>query len=278
MNFPRYWAQGVDGGFRCWRWSDRSMEEAQSLAGAAVASLRARFPDNWPPPPGYGYADRPLREPVLREVRDAAGEVAAVISRNAYGCQILNAASAMFVDVDLPDQPEKKPGGLLASLFSSKTSAVASPLDAAIARAENWARNHPGWNWRAYRTRAGLRLLATHRTFSPSDPQCQEVFDAVGADFLYRRLCAVQECFRARLTPKPWRCGVSAPRSQWPFADPAAERLFQSWEAGYRTACQGKATCRRLRDLGSGEFHPSIEPLVTLHDEATMASFDLPLA
>ena len=80
--------------------------------------------------------------------------------------------------------------------------------DSAIAKVENWTRNNPDWGWRIYRTRAGLRLLATHALFDPEAAASDGVFDALGADPLYRQLCKTQKCYRARLTPKPWRCGI----------------------------------------------------------------------
>ncbi len=62
------------------------------------------------------YLDRPMREPVLREVKKDNGELAAVVTRNSYGCLVLNTARVMFVDVDLP---ELKPEGGFWSRFRS---------------------------------------------------------------------------------------------------------------------------------------------------------------
>src|SRR5206468_2344650 len=103
---------------------------------------------------------------VLREIKNSSGELAGVITRNSYGCLVLNTARVMFVDVDLP---EPKPlGGFLKKLFSK---AEKPPSDEAqnrvVLQAEKWAANNPGWGWRIYRTRAGLRLLATHALFDP---------------------------------------------------------------------------------------------------------------
>ncbi len=81
-----------------------------------------------------------------------------------------------------------------------------------IAKAELWTRNHSDWGWRIYRTRAGLRLLATHALFDPETAAADGVFDALGADPLYRQLCKTQKCFRARLTPKYWRCEATVRR------------------------------------------------------------------
>jgi hypothetical protein len=76
-----------------------------------------------------------------------------------------------------------------------------------MTKIENWSRNHPEWGWRIYRTRAGLRLLATQGLVEADSDVADGVFEALGADPLYRKLCKTQKCFRARLTPKPWRCG-----------------------------------------------------------------------
>ena len=65
MNFPPYWARGEYDGFLTWRWSSQSLAEAQSLADDAAQKIAERF-----------------REQVLREIKDAAGEIYAVITRN----------------------------------------------------------------------------------------------------------------------------------------------------------------------------------------------------
>ena len=57
-----------------------------------------------------------------------------------------------------------------------------NPLNDAVTKAEQWARNHDGWGWRIYRTRAGLRLLATHALFEPEIAVSDGLFDALGAD------------------------------------------------------------------------------------------------
>jgi hypothetical protein len=278
MNFPRYWARGRSGDFSAWRWSHLSYEDALAAANAAAAQLRARFEENRPAQ-RYGYADRPLREPVLHEMRDTAGNLSAVVTRNSYGCDVLNAASAMFVDIDLEGPQEANGPGILGSLFSSKPQAPpAAPLASAFARAQAWAYSQPGWNWRVYRTRNGLRLLATHAVFDSKDPYCHAVYDAVGADPLYRRLCDAQQCFRARLTPKPWRCDVNAPPYRWPFLEAAAEQAFLEWQAKYRAATNGHATCQLLPDIGTGFVTQELHAIIALHDNVSRASSGLPLA
>lgn len=275
MNFPKFWARGQSGDLTVWRWSDQSLDEARAEAQATAARMAAqgKFPDH-----GYGYGDRPVREPVLREMRDATGELTHAITRNSYGCQVMNSAIALFVDVDLPEE-KPKAGGLFGGLFGKKAPEPADPAAAAMARASAWAQQHPGWNWRIYRTKAGLRLLATHARFDPSDPVCEQVFAALGADPLYRKLCQTQNCFRARLTPKHWRCTPAAghPPARWPFESAAAEKAFEDWDAKYQAAARTKATCHLL-SAGWGEIHPDLQEMVALHDYTTRAlsqGFDL---
>jgi hypothetical protein len=230
MNFPPFWAKGTSGDFSCWRWSFNSTAEAQSLANQAAQQLADHFRGGGVPQKHHGYyPNRPFREPVLREIKNGAGEVAAVVTRNSYGCVVLNTARVMFVDVDLPEP--KPAGGLWKKLFGKpEVAPPGNPQAEAIAKAEAWTRNHPDWGWRIYRTRAGLRLLATHALFDPEIAVSDGVFEALGADPLYRRLCKTQKCFRARLTPKYWRCRGNRPPARWPFEDEKAERRFNKWQ------------------------------------------------
>src|SRR5205814_5995494 len=63
---------------------------------------------------GY-YPDRPFREQVLQQMKTSSGDVAAVVTRNSYGCLVLNTSQIMFVDVDLPEP--KVPRGLFSRLL-----------------------------------------------------------------------------------------------------------------------------------------------------------------
>jgi len=276
MNFPPFWAKGVSGDFICWRWSSSSLAEAQSEADQAARQLAERFKQgDFPPKHGGYYPNRPFREPVLQEIRNDAGELAAVITRNSYGCLVLNTARMMFVDVDLPE-PAKP--GLFGRLFGSKPAPPPVSADSAIARVENWTRHHPDWGWRIYRTRAGLRLLATHALFEPEAAASDGVFEALGADPLYRQLCKTQKCFRARLTPKPWRCGVRRKPERWPFLDARAEKSFQKWDAQYQSFSFNWATCEFVKTVGNGAVHAEVQAVLKIHDEMTKANVKSQLA
>jgi len=279
MNFPKFWAKGRHQDFTCWRWSDSSVAEAAALAQEAARRIAERFKAGDKLRQSYGYPDRPLREPVLREIRSPSGELAAVITRNSYGALILNTARVMFVDVDLAEKPKSRLGGWLKLLFEKpRPNAPRVTEDDVLARAEAWNRSHPGWGWRVYRTKAGLRLLATHAALPPDDPSTEQVFDALGADPLYRRLCRMQKCFRARLTPKPWRCGFDKPPCRWPWPDAKAEARFKDWESRYQKACRGYSTCELTAAPGSQQIDATVQLILKVHDETTLADSKLDLA
>ena len=278
MNFPPFWARGSSGNFICWRWSSQSIAEAQSLANRAAQQLADRFrAGGYPPKHGGYYPDRPFREQILQEIKTDAGETAAVVTRNSYGCRVLNTARVMFVDIDLPES--KPSGGFLKRLFGKPDLASSSnPQIEAMTRIENWTQSNSEWGWRIYRTRAGLRLLATQALVEADSAAAEAVFEALGADPLYRKLCKAQKCFRARLTPKPWRCGIQSKPERWPWLDAQQEKRFQKWEAQYLSSSANWATCEFIRQIGNPAVHGDIQSILKLHDEPTRAESKLQLA
>jgi hypothetical protein len=280
MNFPPFWARAKKDDFVCWRWSFNSVAEAEALAAQALEQLMARIKSGDIPRSTHGgyYPNRPFREQIMREIKNAAGEIAAVITRNSYGCLVLNTARVMFVDIDLPE-PKKKRGGLFSRLFGKPQ--ITPPGHAqseAVARVENWTRDNFEWGWRVYKTRLGLRLLATQGLVEAKTEIADRVFEALGADPLYRKLCRAQQCFRARLTPKPWRCGLPDKPPRWPWVDAKREQRFQKWQAEYQSCSADWATCEFVKHIGNPTVHPDVQAIVELHDEPTRAGSKLPLA
>jgi len=190
---------------------------------------------------------------------------------------VLNTAQVMFVDIDLPEP--KKTGGLFKKLFGKPEIAPpGTPQTQVISRIESWTCSHPEWGWRVYRTRSGLRLLATQGLVEANSDIANAVFDALGADPLYQKLCNAQKCFRARLTPKPWRCGLREKPARWPWLDAKQQQRFQKWEAKYQGCSTNWATCEFLKHIGNPSVHPEVQAILNLHDEPTRAESKLPLA
>jgi len=216
---------------------------------------------------------------VLREFRASEGTLRAAITRNSYGCLVLNTADMLFVDVDAPGVKES---GWLAGLFGlrkpDQTRDTDAFLNTLMARVNDWVSRRPGWGWRVYRTAAGVRLLATHEPFAPDHAMCRAAFEVFEADPLYRKLCASQKCFRARLAPKPWRCGMDKPRWRWPWGSEKTEKRFRKWEVEYNKTAARYATCKLIGQFGNAKVHPALLEFVEVHDAATGAVSGRPLA
>ncbi len=276
MQFPRFWSFAQTGHLKVWGWSDESVEHAQRRAVERQERVTKAFSGESAELPGhYGYGERPLREEVLREFTDPAGVRMAVISRNSMGCRVLNTAEMMFVDVDEQADPG---GGFWSALFGRKKAPEPTLAERIEAQAREWVAANPMWRWRIYQTRAGVRLMAVHGAVKPEERVVPAVFETFGADPLYRQLCHDQECFRARLTPKPFRCEVGNPPVTWPFRDTEAETAMRDWEKAYLEQASNFATCRFVAEAGSAAMRSEFAELVQIHDDATQAHENLPLA
>src|SRR5262249_28598318 len=255
-----------------WGWSDASEADAASQ-GSARAQRLADTLARGERAKGYLYGSNPLREQVLEQV-GAVG----VITRNGYGCDVLNTSSVLFCDIDLPEQaPAAKMGGLLSGLFG-KSAPPATPEQHALEKVRSWVASNTSWGIDAYRTKAGLRLIATHALFDPAAAATQGFFYGVGGDSYFRRLCQIQKSFRARLSPKPWRCGIRQVPPKWPFRDARAQNSFDDWQRRYQSAAGGYAVCAKLEHIGAARAHPDAQAVVKLHDGRTKADSGLPLA
>lgn len=298
-------------------WSDTSQAEAQThaeqRAQQAMQELLSGVPllRREPKIPYNGAEGIPIREEIVDRVGDS------VITRNSYGARCLNTPNVLFVDIDFQTHAgcrlilsilglflltglyaigwtnHRVLGYFLIGvgflgcvpiahwLFHGIVTLRGGPTGVARSRVARFVARHTDWNLRIYRTPLGMRVLATHRTFAPDDPQALECFRALKADPLYVRMCLNQRCFRARVSPKPWRAGISShitPRpGVWPVSP---EKLPERnrWIADYESAAKSFASCQFLESFGNGLVHSDVNKVVRLHDELCQAMSNLPIA
>ena len=284
MKIPKYWgrgaAQSVDArgqpaSFSCWHGSEQSeadaRQKAERRAGEILQKWLAGAELN-----RYLYGSRPLREEIVQAVTHRGKGELALVTRNGYGALVLNAANAMFLDVDFG--PEDLAGwfsGLWDKLRGVKKT---GPEEKGLAEVQRWAERHPDLGVRVYRTRAGLRCLITNQPFDPTRRETEALMQELGCDPLYVKLCREQECFRARLTPKPWRLRLDRPPARYPFASREHEQKYRRWEQDYQQVSARFAVCRTVAHLGSSRVHPEIEPILSLHDRFCCTGENLALA
>ncbi|WP_101925055.1 MULTISPECIES: hypothetical protein [Luteimonas] len=298
-------------------WSDDSEAAAKAHADARVqaafdAVLAGEVLPRREPLTNYGVAGVPIRE----EIVERAGDL--VITRNSYGALCLNTPDVLFADLDFEARPSGcvLPLATCALVGGAAFAAAVLVMDwrlaaalavavlvvanlavlgwrrhrfdrdggaeaRALARVAAFSASSPDWHLRTYRTPAGLRVLVLHRTFDPREPDVDCLFRALQADSLYATMCRLQHCFRARLTPKPWRLGMQRhikPRTAaWSRSQARLpERL--DWIADYAVKSRGFVACRYLCSFGPDVVDPKAGRVMAMHDDIARATQALPLA
>lgn len=277
MRIPRHWARasvtlelrGDTFSTEAFGHSDRSPADAERDARERAMRVARWYEqleegDDPPPPDQYGYGgDRPMREPIVRELGSGSERFAA-ITRNNYGALVLNTAAVGFIDVDVEPPP-----GLGGRLWNRLRGVRVPTYEETLVRVRA-AADASRLGMRIYRTAAGIRCLVASELLDPTDRRTEGLFVQFGADPRYRVLCKVQRCFRARLTPKPWRCGLPAPVWPWPFRSAAHEEHHRAWLRRYEEAIQGYATCELIESRGPEFRHPLAAEIVREHDAACL--------
>ena len=274
MKLCKYWAMAEGTGedaagqklaLRKWGGSNASLAEAKSEAERMLRDLQSRLRDiktqGWDK--GYSYSLRDVPEELVTSINEQSG-----ITRNGKGCLVLNTTEAMFVDIDLP------PVGFFAKLFGGSRE---KQEQQALADLRQWLEARPDFSVRVYRTRAGLRYLFTHAPMAVSE-ETLGWLQELKSDKLYVTMCRNQKCYRARLTPKPYRLRCGQPPGHYPYDDGAAQDKFASWKSVYEEQSNEVATCALIDTLGTGRIDASLTRLVELHDRHTKVSTNLPLA
>ncbi|TWT91488.1 hypothetical protein [Neorhodopirellula pilleata] len=243
------------------------------------------------PKVAYNGADGlPIREEVIERL-EVGTPHEIVLTRNAYGSICLNTPNVLFADVDAPEPNScliylasflilfiglfiaafrwQIENAFWMVLFAAMVGSAivgslvhhamswyrGSPKQHARKRIETFARSHPDWSIRLYETPNGWRALVTHQTFDPRSDDVRGFFEDIGTDPVYARMCFNQNCFRARVTPKPWRTNMSTPSrlagGVWPVA-PERINERREWVRRYDRARAGYSSCRYVATLGRG--------------------------
>lgn len=306
---PPYWARYRDtvtfrGGTTWDMTMTGSSFVSEEEARRAARERLARFVDSGGPdggtPSDWYYPDRRLPEQLLEEIHGEDGELIAAITRNRYGAEILNTDAVLITDVDLPTPSERRGrraargGGLLGRLFGRDTAPAESvPTDSAatdpsgagqeaeriVGLIDRFARGNPDLGVRTYRTRNGFRVLITGADAAPRSDRAAGIMQDLTSDELYMRLCRVQECFRARLTPKPWRIGMPVASGTVSGTDHGTSEteIPREWLRGYEAASRDYAVCHLVSTAGPRPS-PDEMRVIDRHDRATRPTSGLPLA
>jgi len=201
-----------------------------------------------------------IREELLQTIDDHS-----VITRNRYGAQILNTENLMFLDID----KSKDSGG---GLFKKKD--TRPPKDQIFDMVRNLATTkYKNYSFRLYETYQGARVIVLGRDFDPRDQETKKMMEEFNCDPLYTLLCVKQGCYRARLTPKPYRIKVRGYKVKYPREGDDSE--FQRWVSEYESASKSFSVCKFIEQVGASH---STNDVVQLHDDITGVAYPQKLA
>jgi len=108
-----------------WGWSENDPAEAQRRANENLERLVRRAEQGLELSRDYPYGTRPLREEIVQELCPQ-NDASAVVTRNGYGCLVLNTSQVMFVDIDLATLTL---GQRIARLFQRRLPVESEALD-----------------------------------------------------------------------------------------------------------------------------------------------------
>ncbi len=200
-----------------------------------------------------------IKEEILHEI-DSEN----IVTRNRYGAEILNCKKTMFIDVDNCYR------GLF-DIFRGLT-----PKESTLKRIKKKTqrKDYSHLGFRVYETFKGFRVMVVHKDFNPKSNESDKMMRAFSADYLYKRLCKKQNCYRARLTPKPFRIDVKGIRIIFPKKDPIQEKRITKWIEEYNSKSKNFSSCKLIFKHGRSTTNRIIE----YHDQKTNALTDYELA
>lgn len=253
MKLYKFWAvekrkitiDGAEQEINCYGGSNISVEDARLRAREKAEKIQRKIAGE---KHVFDRYEAEIREEILQMIDDHS-----VITRNRYGAQVLNAENLLILDIDKP----KATGGL----FKKKD--TRPPKDQIFDMVRNLATTkYRDYGFRTYETYQGARVIVLGNSFDPRNGETKKMMDEFNCDPLYTTLCNKQGCFRARLTPKPYRMKMRPYKVNFPREDVDTE--FQHWLMEYERESRNFSVCKFIEQVGASQY---MNDVVRLHDE-----------
>jgi hypothetical protein len=268
MKIYKYWTvekqkihiDGVEQIINCYGGSNASIEEAYLRAREKAEKIQRKITGE---KHVFDRYEAEIREEILQMIDDHSA-----ITRNRYGAQVLNAENLMILDIDKP----KSTGGGLGGLFKKKD--ARPPKEQIFELVRNLATTkYKDYGFRTYETYQGARVIVIGNSFDPRNSETKKMMDEFNCDPLYTTLCNKQGCFRARLTPKPYRMKMRPYKVNFPTEEVDTE--FQRWLVDYEKESRNFSVCKFIEQVGARHY---VDKVIQLHDEITGVGYPQKLA
>ncbi|UTA47310.1 hypothetical protein L1F30_14200 [Simiduia sp. 21SJ11W-1] len=191
----------------------------------------------------------PIKEKLVEVLNDDN-----VITVCRYGALILN--SREYTILDLDDYPIDFLDIFRGLGKLSKKERIVYKFEAKIKKQLAF-----GQDFRIYETAKGIRVIG--KTFvAPEQPRFTRWMRALFVDWLYIEMSKRQGCYRARLTPKPFRMKIKTLKIRSPLD--CDTQAYKEWAAMYAERAKDFSVVRLIKTLGRDFSH---EPVVRAHDQ-----------
>lgn len=249
---------GVEQEITCYGGSNISIDDARVKAKEKAEKIERKIEGEKHLFDDY---EAEIREEILRIIDDHSA-----ITRNRYGASVLNTEHMMILDID---KPKLSIGGL----FKKKDAQSDKTRIFDMVRKLAATPKYKEYGYRLYETYQGARVIVLGKEFNPRDRATKTMMDEFNCDPLYTFLCVKQGCYRARLTPKPYRMKMRGYKVKFPREGDDSE--FQQWLSQYEWNSRSFNVCRFIEQIG---VNHSLNDVIRLHDEMTGINFRQPLA
>ncbi|MET1257202.1 hypothetical protein [Aliikangiella maris] len=197
--------------------------------------------------------DIPIKEQV-----DTIIDSANIVTICRYGAKIIN--TEQYTILDLDDYPLN-----FFDWFNGMRKL--SRKERIVAKFLQQIKKYPelGEDFRIYETTKGVRVIGK-KYLAPEGKHYQHIMRKLNVDWLYITLSQKQQCYRARITPKPYRMRFRTIKIKSPVD--CQTESYQQWAKEYAKASERYAVVKFVKSIGL-DF--STEPVIKFHDEACKA-------
>jgi hypothetical protein len=236
--------------------SDISKSDAENVANDIAAIIQSRIDKN---------ERKSDYESIIKERVSEKIDEDNVVTINRYGAKVLN--STQYSILDLDDYPFELWDIFGATKGTDKKSLILQRFKKKLAK-----NNSLGDDMRIYETAKGLRVICK-KYISPQIPAFRSLMSKFRVDKVYTYLCVKQDCYRARLTPKPHRIKQVPIRIKSPLD--CETEVYEQWESEYARKSSSYSVAKLIETIGS-DF--SSDKVIAYHDRICSCNYSNPLA
>jgi hypothetical protein len=171
-----------------------------------------------------------------------------------YGAKILNTTEYTILDLD----------DYAVGFFDwFKSLKKLSKKERIVAKFEEGIKRYPilGSDFRIYETAKGIRVIGK-KYIEPTNKKYIKLMRKLNVDWLYMHLSTKQNCYRARLTPKPYRIKAKTIKIKSPLD--CEKETYLDWEKQYEKVSRNFAVVKLVKTIGE-DF--SYDPVIKHHDQ-----------